>query len=279
MKNQPLKPWIKGNESITPNNSFSNALPNLEYGAWISLDIAVELYKANTIDTGYLKKSWNEHHEYIEQVCLLTGIDEENGYDLDREEKWWVLQEIGEPPFGCYNIYFITIYNEHEEKLVYIGKTDSKKSRFSNGHLAALKLHNPIYNGYNKRVYFGTVMFLSDDKEYVPLEFISPYSRAERYLSEIGHRYVPEVEVTDLSNIILETIASLNEINPLTGRLIQIARDGKISDDEMKDFAYISKKLDEISLAIDSLNLWVDKTAGEQGLNLELLNAEKEKLK
>ena len=49
-------------------------------------------------------------------------------------------------------------------------------------------------------------------------------------------------EVTDLSNIILETIASLNEINPLTGRLIQIARDGKISDDEIKDFAYISEK-------------------------------------
>ena len=49
---------------------------------------------------------------------------------------------------------------------------------------------------------------------------------------EIGHRYVPEVEVSDLSNIILETIASLNEINPLTTRLIQIARDGKISDDE-----------------------------------------------
>lgn len=96
---------------------------------------------------------------------------------------------------------------------------------------------------------------------------------------EIGHRYVPEVEVTDLSNIILETIAGLNEINPLTGRLIQIARDGKISDDEMKDFAFISKKLDEISLAIDSLNLWIDKTASEQGLNFELLNAEKEKLK
>ena len=60
---------------------------------------------------------------------------------------------------------------------------------------------------------------------------------------EIGYRYVPEIEMTDLSNIILETIASLNEINPLTGRLIQIARDGKISDDEMKDFAYISKNL------------------------------------
>ncbi len=96
---------------------------------------------------------------------------------------------------------------------------------------------------------------------------------------EIGYRYVPEIEMTDLSNIILETIAGLNEINPLTGRLIQIARDGKISDDEMKDFAFISKKLDEISLAIDSLNLWVDKTASEQGLNFELLNTEKEKIK
>ncbi len=96
---------------------------------------------------------------------------------------------------------------------------------------------------------------------------------------EIGHRYVPEVEVTDLSNIILETIASLNEINPLTTRLIQIARDGKISDDEIRDFAFISNKLDEISLAIDSLNLWVDKTAGEQGLNIELFREEKEKQK
>lgn len=51
---------------------------------------------------------------------------------------------------------------------------------------------------------------------------------------EIGQRYVPEVEVSDLPDIILETIASLNEINPLTSRLIQIARDGKISDDESR---------------------------------------------
>lgn len=39
---------------------------------------------------------------------------------------------------------------------------------------------------------------------------------------EIGYRYVPEIEMSELSSIILETIASLDEINPLTGRLIQI---------------------------------------------------------
>ena len=95
----------------------------------------------------------------------------------------------------------------------------------------------------------------------------------------IGDRYVPEVEVSELPNIILETIASLNEINPLTGRLIQIARDGRITDDEIHDFAFISNKLDEISLAIDSLNLWVDKTASENNINIHLFHEEKEKLK
>ena len=65
----------------------------------------------------------------------------------------------------------------------------------------------------------------------------------------------------------------------MTGRLIQIARDGIISDDEIKDFAYISQKLDEISLAVSALNLWVDKTASENNINIDLLHAEKEKLK
>ena len=95
---------------------------------------------------------------------------------------------------------------------------------------------------------------------------------------EIGERYVPSVEVSDLPNIILETVASLNEIAPMTNRLIQIARDGKITDDELPDFAKISTKLDEISMAIDALNLWVDKTAGEHAISIDLLKQEKERL-
>ena len=95
----------------------------------------------------------------------------------------------------------------------------------------------------------------------------------------IGARYVPEIEVTDLPGIILETIAGLNDIDSLTGRMIQIGRDGKITDDEIKDFALISSRLDAISMAIDSLNLWVDKTASENNINMELLNEEKQKLK
>lgn len=95
---------------------------------------------------------------------------------------------------------------------------------------------------------------------------------------EIGARYVPQVEVSELPNIILETIASLDEIQPLTKRLVQIARDGKITDDEIPDFAKISVKLDQISQAIDALDLWAERTAAEDDFNLDLLEAEKEKL-
>lgn len=95
----------------------------------------------------------------------------------------------------------------------------------------------------------------------------------------IGDRYVPEIEISDLSGIILETLAGLNDIDELTNRLIQIGRDGKITDDEIEDFALISLKLDNISLAIDSLNLWVDKTASEQKINLDLLKAKKDLLR
>lgn len=95
----------------------------------------------------------------------------------------------------------------------------------------------------------------------------------------IGDRYVPEIEITELSGIILETIASLNDIGSLTQKMVQIARDGKITDDEISDFALISSKLDAISLAIDSLNLWIDKTAADNQLNLEMLKEEKRKLK
>lgn len=93
----------------------------------------------------------------------------------------------------------------------------------------------------------------------------------------IGEKYVREVKITELPNIILETVASLNSINPLTNRLIEISRDGKISDEELPEFATIKKKLEEISLAVETLNLWVDRTICEGKINAELLISETER--
>lgn len=75
MKFQPLESWTMGNESITPENFYGSLKPYLELGAYISLDIAVDLYLANTVDTRNLQESWNRNKEYIEKVCELTRTD------------------------------------------------------------------------------------------------------------------------------------------------------------------------------------------------------------
>lgn len=185
MKFQPLMPWIKGNESVTPNNFYGKLKPCFEMGAFISLDIAVDLYLANTVDTGNLSDSWHKNKHYIERACEIANAGEDNGYDLDHEEKAWILEELGEPPECCYNLYFITISKGEDERIVYIGKTDSERSRFINGHVAALKLHDPKYNMFIKRIYFGTTTFLSSKKQYIPLEFVTPYSKAQKFLCEM----------------------------------------------------------------------------------------------
>lgn len=72
-------------------------------------------------------------------------------------------------------------------------------------------------------------------------------------------KYVPSIEMTELPAIILETVASLNAVYPLTNRLIEISRDGKISEDEIPDFSNIQENLEKVSRAIEALQLWVEK--------------------
>ena len=75
----------------------------------------------------------------------------------------------------------------------------------------------------------------------------------------IGQEYVPEVKSKELSQITLEMLASLNSLDKQKARLIEITVDGVISKDEMEDFKKIQEQLDYISMAIDSLQLWVQK--------------------
>ena len=60
----------------------------------------------------------------------------------------------------------------------------------------------------------------------------------------IGQQYVPEIKIKDLSQIVLEMLASLNSMQRQTTRLIDIAADGVIDNDELKDFVNIQKELD-----------------------------------
>ena len=75
----------------------------------------------------------------------------------------------------------------------------------------------------------------------------------------IGQNYVPEIKIKDLSQIVLEMLASLNSMNKKRERLIEITADGEIDKDEIEDFIYIQEELERISITVETLQLWSEK--------------------
>lgn len=62
-----------------------------------------------------------------------------------------------------------------------------------------------------------------------------------------------------MSAIVLEMLASLNSVNKVRDRLVEIAVDGKIGNDELDDFISIQDQLERISIAVEALQLWSEK--------------------
>ena len=130
--------------------------------------------------------------------------------------------------------------------------------------------------GYSREMASEKMEFISSDRiEKIENERSLPYpneilAMADAYKNPslcnyfcshdcpIGQKYVPEIPMKELSQITLEMLASLNMLTKEKDRLIEITVDGKITSDELEDFNKIRDKLDQMSMIIDSLKLWVD---------------------
>lgn len=95
----------------------------------------------------------------------------------------------------------------------------------------------------------------------------------------IGQQYVPEIKVKDLSQIVLEMLASLNSMTKQKERFIEITVDGKISGDELEDFIYIQEELERISIAVETLQLWSERMLATGVIDAEQYRAYKNKEK
>ena len=93
----------------------------------------------------------------------------------------------------------------------------------------------------------------------------------------IGQKYVPEIKIKDLSQIVLEMLASLNSMSKQKERLIEITVDGKITGDELEDFIYIQEELERISIAVETLQLWSERMLATGVIDAEQYNAHKNK--
>ncbi|MBR2311205.1 MAG: XRE family transcriptional regulator [Oscillospiraceae bacterium] len=95
----------------------------------------------------------------------------------------------------------------------------------------------------------------------------------------IGQQYVPEIKPKDLSQIVLEMLASLNSMQKEKDRLIEITVDGKISGDELQDFIAIQDQLEKISVAVETLQLWAERMLATGAIDREQYRLHKEEAK
>ena len=93
----------------------------------------------------------------------------------------------------------------------------------------------------------------------------------------IGQQYVPEIEIKELSSIVLEMLASLNSVNKKKERLIEITAAGKIDNDEIDDFIYIQDELERISITVETLQLWAERMLANGVIDAEAYKAKKNK--
>ena len=86
---------------------------------------------------------------------------------------------------------------------------------------------------------------------------------------EIGRQYVPEIKSKDLSQIILEMLASLNAMQRKQERLIEITSDGVIEEDEVNDFITIQEELEKISITVETLQLWAEQKLASGDIDMK----------
>ena len=94
---------------------------------------------------------------------------------------------------------------------------------------------------------------------------------------EIGKQYVPEIKIKDLSQIVLEMLASLNSVQKKQERLIEITADGSIEKGEMKEFISIQEELEKISITVETLQLWIEQKIATGNIDQRAYTAAKKK--
>jgi hypothetical protein len=97
------------------------------------------------------------------------------------------------------------------------------------------------------------------------------------HLCAIGRSYVPEVVVDDLPRVTLRMVASIESLKKCKKRLVEIAADGIIDETEVADFLGLQEKLEELSVAIESLQLWTEQMVADGIIDETAYNREKAK--
>ena len=133
----------------------------------------------------------------------------------------------------------------------------------------ALALGSPIQPERLERIENGK-FHINPDEVMLLAEIYGEPTLCNTFCSKecpIGEKYVPEIKVKELSQIVLEMLSSLNSMKRRQERLIEITADGIIADDEIPDFINIQKELERISVTVEALQLWAEQMIADKKIN------------
>ena len=80
----------------------------------------------------------------------------------------------------------------------------------------------------------------------------------------IGIEQVPEIKEKDLPTIALESLSVMRFLEKEKDLLIDIAADGRLSEEEIPAFEVIRTHLESLAGTVDALNLWLQKQADRE---------------
>lgn len=75
----------------------------------------------------------------------------------------------------------------------------------------------------------------------------------------IGKGSVPQLDVSDFDRIVLQVLGACENIEELRSKLITIASDGDVRENENEDFLYVLDILNKLSVGAQTLMLWSKK--------------------
>ena len=79
----------------------------------------------------------------------------------------------------------------------------------------------------------------------------------------ISETQVVRAESKELTQIAVETLNAVNQMDRIKNRLLEIAEDGQVRSDEYEDFMKIKGVLDRIAQSVSNLRLWMDEQIAE----------------
>ena len=145
-----------------------------------------------------------------------------------------------------------TVYQIRREDLGWSREKASEMTYISEGRLEKIETRKTLASPED--------IIAMADAYHMP-ELCSHYCANE---CAIGGRLEKSVtERKGLAKIVLEVLTTLNHLDREKDRLIEIAADEQVSDDELDDFDKIQIQLDEISASAESLKLWIADAVNE----------------